>query len=266
MAAADSTAPAPRDVSWAQDKFSVHVNVHVADATDVSMQVVDGKRLVLMGHSSRTAEPFRVQLELFGEVLNPDYAPRVLPKVVRAVLHKKRAAEWDKLVTMRADSKSATTSSGVRGVNYDWDLDRVLELQAAEHGLDEGSSSGGEETPPEDDDDLPAGLKKRVLSAPVEKKPPKSGDPASNAPSSTNVAGANQTIQNVSVVDKRPQKLPVRHVRTVERGGWSTATVIAIAVGTFGAGIVAGGWYTASPLSCAATTSQRQSSSAGEVR
>jgi hypothetical protein len=66
-------------------------------------------------------------------------------------------------------------------------------------------------------------------------------------------------------VDKRPQKLPVRHVRTVERGGWSTATVIAIAVGTFGAGIVAGGWYTASPV-CAATTPQRQSSSAGEAR
>jgi hypothetical protein len=264
MAAADSTAPAPRDVSWAQDKFSVHVNVHVADATDVSMQVVDGKRLVLMGHSSRTAEPFRVQLELFGEVLNPDYAPRVLPKVVRAVLHKKRAAEWDKLVTMRADSKSAASSSGVRGVNYDWDLDRVLELQAAEHGLDEGSSSGGEETPPEDDDDLPAGLKKRVVSAAAEKKSPKGSD-ASNASAPSNAAGANQTIQNVSVVDKRPQKLPVRHVRTVERGGWSTATVIAIAVGTFGAGIVAGGWYTASPV-CAATTPQRQSSSAGEAR
>jgi hypothetical protein len=223
----------PVDVTWAQDRFAVHLRIHAADARDLSLQLVDSKKIVVLGTSGITDKPFRVQLDLAFSVEKPSGLPKATPQYASLALHKKKTAEWEKLTT----GAGTTGATGVRTLSYSWDMDNMLARQAEALGVDDLSSDHGSDSEPSDIKSNAAGAPPaqtlRHTRSTQETRP--SAPPAHQA---TELPG---NVNNISIDDRRPPRVPAKRVRAAHLTGWSTAAVLAVAVGAFGCGIATGG-------------------------
>lgn len=182
------------EIKWAQDNYSVHCKFMVGGACDCNLQVLDQRRLVFTCASSRHPDAtFRAAFTLEAEVEGTNYAPRVEERYVRVILHKKKFKnEWSRLGDAKASGLTMT---------YDWDLDRALEAQNDQMGLNDGDDDEDENNEPTDPKPTP---QKKVASS-------TSPTPVQQ-PNVAQTASATPQIEKISVDDRRPKRARVEQV------------------------------------------------------
>jgi hypothetical protein len=217
------------EIKWAQDNYSVHCKFMVAGARDCNVQVLDQRRLVFTCTSSRQPDvSFRAAFTLDNDVESTNYAPRVEEKYVRVILHKKKfKQEWGRLGDAKASGLTLT---------YDWDLDRALEAQNDQMGLndDEDDEEGADDR--EEPDRKPAAPKPAAQPA-VSSAKASTGD----QPDSSNGGKSAPSIEKVTVEDRRPKKPRAEQaVATTKKTSMDVWLFVLVGVLSLAAGIAIG--------------------------
>lgn len=148
----------PARISWAQNKSELHLSFLVQAATDVVIAACDNvgdsdkdKKKKFTFSCNGVSEDGRYlhyenQLNLFAEVQSVVVAPKVLTKLVRLVFKKRRWSTWERLT-------AETTAAAKHSVQYDWELDRVID-DGSESSEDEERQAEREVEEREEDEEL----------------------------------------------------------------------------------------------------------------